>query len=89
MQPRPRDHGEEAVLPQRARAGGHQAPDQRPGGEQVSRGHAELGLTALCEVLQTIHRFHSRFTQSRRRPLLGPFSWLTSPTSTFTFTGHC
>ena len=36
-------------------------------------------------VLQTIHRFHNRFSQSRRRLLLGPFSWLKAPTSAFTF----
>ena len=36
-------------------------------------------------VLQTIHRFHNRFSQSQRRPLQRAFSWLKAPTSTFTF----
>ena len=33
---------------------------------------AEPGGAVLEVELQTIHRFHNRFTQSRRRPLLGP-----------------
>ena len=39
------------------------------------------GANVCCVVL---HRFHNRFSQSRRRPLLGP-SWLKAPTSAFTF----
>ena len=37
-------------------------------------------------VLHTIHRFHNPFSQSRRRPLLGPPVWKCQlPTSAFTF----
>ena len=46
---------------------------------QLVRGSLGLYLVRdhtakLLLVLQTIHRFHTRFSQSRRSPLLGPSS---------------
>ena len=37
------------------------------------------------QCCKTIHRFHNRFTKSRKRPL----SWLKAPTSAFTFKTLC
>ena len=48
---------------------------------QVRTG-AVIGLSQLHLELQTIHRFHNRFSQRRS---LRAFSWLKAPTSAFTF----
>ena len=60
----------------------------------VTSGMMECNVTAVMFCVtrhmyccKTIHRFHNRFSQSWRRPLLATraFSWLKAPTSAFTF----
>ena len=46
-----------------------------------------INIIEFSECCKTIHRFHNRFSKSRRRPLLvtRAFSWLKAATTAFTF----